>query len=52
MVTTIDDSKNGFRTLMLPVALSEGNNATLGLRQAMFAVSGNYFWLWLFLLVA
>ncbi|KIM99357.1 hypothetical protein OIDMADRAFT_127129 [Oidiodendron maius Zn] len=44
MVTTIDDSKNGFRTVLLPMALSEANNASSGLRQALFAISAYHLW--------
>jgi hypothetical protein len=44
MVTTIDDSKNGFRTVLLPVALSEDSIASSGLRQAVFAISAYHLW--------
>ncbi|KAF8866180.1 hypothetical protein BDZ45DRAFT_735465 [Acephala macrosclerotiorum] len=44
MVTTIDDAKNGFRNVLLPMALSDANNATAGLRQAMFAISAYHMW--------
>ncbi|KUJ22952.1 uncharacterized protein LY89DRAFT_162264 [Mollisia scopiformis] len=44
MVTTIDDARNGFRTILLPMALSETNHATSGLRQAMFAISAYHLW--------
>ncbi|CZR57513.1 uncharacterized protein PAC_07402 [Phialocephala subalpina] len=44
MVTTIDDAKNGFRNVLLPMALSDANNATAGLRQAMLAISAYHLW--------
>lgn len=44
MVTTIDDSNNGFRTILLPIALSEANHATSGLRHAISAISAYHIW--------
>lgn len=39
MVTTIDDMNNGFRTTLLPVALSQASNAATGLLHAVYALS-------------
>ncbi|TVY43650.1 hypothetical protein LSUB1_G001009 [Lachnellula subtilissima] len=39
MVTTIDDMNNGFRTTLLPVALSHASNAATGLLHAVYALS-------------
>lgn len=44
MVTTVDDADNGFRTMLIPIALSETNSASSGLRQAMFALSAYHLW--------
>lgn len=44
MITTVDDAKNGFRSVLLPMALSDANNATAGLRQAMLAISAYHLW--------
>lgn len=36
--------QNGFRTVILPVALSEANDASSGLCQAVFAISAYHLW--------
>ncbi|TVY90697.1 Pestheic acid cluster transcriptional regulator [Lachnellula willkommii] len=39
IVTTIDDMNNGFRTTLLPVALSRASNAATGLLHAVYSLS-------------
>lgn len=36
--------QNGFRTVILPVALSDASDASSGLRQAIFAISAYHLW--------
>lgn len=44
MVTTIDDSHNGFRKTLLPAALSDTTMSSKGLLQAVLAVSASHLW--------
>lgn len=44
MITTIDDSSNGFRTLLLPHALANHDASSKSLRYAIFALSAFHLW--------
>lgn len=44
MITTIDDSRNGFRGILLPLALAEKEISSQSLRHAIFAVSASHLW--------
>lgn len=44
MITTIDDSLNGFRNYLLPNALADRYLSCLSLRYAILAVSAYHLW--------
>jgi hypothetical protein len=44
MITTIDDSQNGFRTVLIPNALSGKSLSSQGLREAILALSAFHLW--------
>jgi len=44
MITTVDDSLNGFRTILLPNALSDDSISSQSLRNAMLALSAFHLW--------
>lgn len=44
MITTIDDSCNGFRTVLIPNALCEQSLSSQSLREAILALSASHLW--------
>lgn len=44
MITTIDDSRNGFRTVLIPRALAGQSLSSQSLREAMLALSAFHLW--------
>lgn len=44
MITTIDDSRNGFRTVLIPSALSVQSLSSQSLREAILALSAFHLW--------
>ena len=42
MITTIDDSRNGFRTVLIPNALSGKSLSSQSLREAILALSASH----------
>ena len=44
MITTIDDSRNGFRTVLIPNALSGKSLSSQSLRESILALSAFHLW--------
>ena len=44
MITTIDDSRNGFRTVLIPNALSAQSLSSQSLLEAIMALSALHLW--------